>query len=72
MLTYLEDQQLSKLSMDQQLLEKFQTDGKETLLILDQLNFQLLNLLLRLKSIQMAPPDLFLKRLINSMMEFHN
>ena len=53
MLTFLEDQQLSKHSMDQQSLEKYQTDGKEIQIILDQLNFQLPSLLPKLKSIQM-------------------
>ena len=55
--TFLEDQQLLKLSMDQQSLEKFQIDGKETQITLDQLNFQPLNLLLKRKLIQTILQD---------------
>jgi predicted phage-related endonuclease len=68
--------------MEQLLLERFPTDGKETQIILDQLNFQHLRMLLRLKqdhqllpklkSIQMVQQALFHKRLMNNMKEFHN
>jgi hypothetical protein len=58
--------------MDQQLLEKSQTDGKEIQPILDRPNFQLLNLLPKRKLIQTILQDLFHKKLINNMMEFHN
>ena len=69
---FLEDQQLLKLSMDQQSLEKSQIDGKETQITLDQLNFQPLNLLLKRKLIQTILQVQFHKKLINNMMEFHS
>jgi hypothetical protein len=68
--------------MEQLLLERFPTDGKETQIILDQLNFQHLRMPLRLKqdhqllpklkSIQMVQLALFHKKLMNNMKEFHN
>ena len=70
--TFPEDQTSFQDTTVKQLSEKLPTDGKETQITLDQPNFQLPSLQLKLKSIQMDQLVLSHKKLISNLMEFNN